>query len=109
MLLLNFGIQCLPLLDQNLVSDASETRGELSCLFKDSDGKLWYCEFAIIHVNLSAYREEFKEWSEAEKAEKILRVAEGLEGEVSGTDHGLTYRSKQTLIKSCHQKYLRCI
>ena len=28
-------------------------------------------------------REEFRDWNEDEKAEKILRVVEGLEGEVS--------------------------
>ena len=28
-------------------------------------------------------REEFREWTEVEKAEKIIRVVEGLEGEVS--------------------------
>ena len=29
-----------------------------------------------------AHREEFKEWTESEKAEKIVRVMDGLEGEV---------------------------
>ncbi len=48
------------------------------------------CVCVGVHVSISVAihvlmlcRDEFREWTESEKAEKIVRVMDGLEGEVA--------------------------
>ena len=46
----------------------------------------------VSHVTCTPiYREDFTEWTESEKAEKIVRVMDGLEGEVRGGAFQIDY------------------